>query len=94
MAKIFTGTVISKKMLSTATVAVWRVVLHPVYKKRVRTQKKYQVHDELDTQVGQVVKFAASKPFSKTKKWQVLEVAKSKKEEKKTKDIKKVVNKK
>jgi len=81
--KIFTGTVIGKKMEKTATVAVERVVVHPVYKKRVRLIKKYQVHDEMNTEVGQKVHFAASKPFSKTKKWKMLDVVK-KEESKKT----------
>lgn len=75
--KIFTGKVISKKMLKTATVAVERVIVHPVYKKRVRKIKKYQVHDEINTEVGQIVRFAASKPYSKTKKWKVLEIENS-----------------
>ena len=72
--KIFTGRVISKKMQKTATIAVERVMSHPVYKKRIKRTKKYQVHDELGCEVGQVVRFVASKPFSKTKKWKVIEV--------------------
>ncbi len=72
--KIFTGKVISKKMLKTATVAVDRVFKHPVYGKRVRKTKKYQVHDEKSVEVGQVVKFVASRPYSKTKKWKIVEV--------------------
>ncbi len=60
-------------MAKTATVAVERVIVHPVYKKRIRRIKKYQVHDEAGYEVGQVVKFAASKSYSKTKKWKVVE---------------------
>ena len=37
--KIFTGVVISKKMDKTATVAVERVVVHPLYKKRFKRSK-------------------------------------------------------
>jgi small subunit ribosomal protein S17 len=81
--KIFTGKVISKKMEKTATVAVERVVVHPVYKKRIKRIKKYQVYDEVGTKVGQVVKFAASKPFSKTKKWKIIEVVSDTKDKKK-----------
>ncbi len=72
--KIFIGEVTSKKMEKTATVSVSRVIIHPIYNKRVKTVKKYQVHDELNTEVGQKVKFAASKPYSKTKKWKILKV--------------------
>ncbi len=78
--KIFTGTVTSKKMQKTATVVVNRVIVHPVYKKRVRRMKKYQVHDDLNAVVGQVVKFAASKPYSKTVKWNLLEIVGVKKD--------------
>jgi small subunit ribosomal protein S17 len=82
--KIFTGKVISKKMQKTATVAVERIVAHPIYKKRIKKIKKYQVHDELEIKVGQVVKFIASKPFSKTKKWIVIDISGDEKSTRKT----------
>ena len=72
--KIFTGRVIGKKMDKTATVAVERIVVHPVYKKRFKRIKKYHVHDEEGTKVGQKVKFIASKPYSKLKRWKILEI--------------------
>jgi small subunit ribosomal protein S17 len=71
--KIFTGSVIATKAAKTAVVSVERVVIHPLYKKRFRRHRKYQVHDELGVNVGQLVRFAASKPYSKTKKWKILE---------------------
>jgi len=77
--KIFIGKVIATKMAKTATVAVERVVIHPLYKKRTRRDTKYQLHDELGGKVGDVVKFMASKPYSKTKKWKIAEVVKEKK---------------
>jgi small subunit ribosomal protein S17 len=85
--KVFTGKVISKKMEKTATVAVERIVVHPVYKKRVRKVKKYHVHDEFGVGVGSVVKFTASKPFSKTKRWKIISSpdVKDKKEKKNSK---------
>jgi small subunit ribosomal protein S17 len=72
--KIFTGKVISTKMAKTATVAVERTVVHPMYKKRYKKIKKFHVQDDLGTQVGQNVKFAASKPISKLKKWKIIEI--------------------
>jgi small subunit ribosomal protein S17 len=77
--KIFVGSVVSKKMKDTAVVAVERVVAHPIYKKRVKKTKKYHVHDELGTEVGNVVKFVGSKPYSKTKRWKIIEVVDQKK---------------
>lgn len=70
--KIFTGKVISTKMPKTATVEVERVVVHPVYLKRYKRNRKYHVHDELGVKVGQRVKFVEAKPISKSKKWRIL----------------------
>jgi small subunit ribosomal protein S17 len=72
--KIFTARVVAKKMDKTATVMVERMFSHPVYKKRIKKVKKYHVHDELGAKVGEDVKFVASKPFSKLKKWKVIEI--------------------
>lgn len=74
--KIFIGKVTGNKMLKTATVAVERVIVHPMYKKRFRRDTKFQVHDEIGVKIGDKVRFTASKPFSKTKKWKILEVVK------------------
>ena len=71
--KVFTGVVISKKMAKTVTVRVDRVVVHPLYKKRFKQSKKYHVHDDTDSAVGQKVSFVACKPISKMKKWKVIE---------------------
>ena len=72
--KIFTGKVLSTKMARTATVAVESVVVHPIYKKRFKRTKKYQVHDDIGTKTGEIVKFMASKPVSKLKKWKIIEI--------------------
>ena len=77
--KIFTGKVIGKKMEKTATVEVVRMMAHPVYGKRVKRTKKYQTHDELNTKVGDTIRFVATKPISKLKKWKVVEIVGDKK---------------
>jgi small subunit ribosomal protein S17 len=77
--KIFTGHVVSTKMAKTATVSVERVVIHPLYKKRFKRDQKYPVHDEIGVKIGDLVKFTACKPYSKTKKWKILEVVGAKK---------------
>ena len=76
--KIFTGKVIATKTAKTATVAVERMTIHPLYKKRLKRIRKYQVHDEAGVKVGDQVKFAGSRPYSKTKKWKIIEVIKEK----------------
>ena len=69
--KIFNGTVI-KTSERTAKVAVERVVVHPIYGKRLRRTKNYLVHDEVGVKVGDKVQFVATKPISKKKKWRIV----------------------
>ncbi len=77
--KIFTGKVVATKTAKTATVAVERMTIHPLYKKRLKRITKYQVHDEAGVKIGDHVKFADSRPYSKTKKWKIVEVVSEKK---------------
>lgn len=72
--KVFTGIVTSTKNAKTARVSVIRTVTHPVYKKQIKRTKNYLVHDEMGTEVGQTVRFIASKPYSKLKKWALVEI--------------------
>ncbi len=72
--KVFTGIVTSTQNAKTARVAVERVMAHPVYRKRVRRTKNYLVHDEMGAEVGQRVQFVACKPYSKMKKWKIVEI--------------------
>ncbi|MBI1863787.1 30S ribosomal protein S17 [Candidatus Woesebacteria bacterium] len=74
--KIFTGKVVSLKNNKTANVEVERIVSHPVYKKSMKKTKKYHVHDEIGTKLGDVVKFVATAPISKTKRHKILEIIK------------------
>lgn len=71
--KILEGKIISKKMNKTATIEVVRLVAHPIYKKRMKKTKLYQVHDEGNHEVNEIVSFVACKPFSKSKKWMIVE---------------------
>jgi len=77
--KVFIGHVTATKTAKTAVITVERVVIHPLYKKRFKRDRKYQVHDEIGVKIGDTVKFAACKPISKTKKWKILEVVGGKK---------------
>jgi small subunit ribosomal protein S17 len=73
--KKLVGVVVGRKMDKTASVLVERITMDTTYKKFVRRQKKYQVHDPLNqTQVGDKVKIIESRPISKTKRWQLLEI--------------------
>jgi small subunit ribosomal protein S17 len=69
------GTVVARKMRKTVTVAVERQVRHPLYRKIVRREQTFLVHDEAETcKVGDVVRIVETRPISKTKRWRVLEV--------------------
>lgn len=62
----------SKTMDKTIVVEVERTHPHPLYKKVIRTRKKYMVHDETNSiPVGAVVRIVESRPISKTKRWAV-----------------------
>ena len=75
--KILTGIVVSDKPNKTITVLVERKYSHPVLKKVVKVRKKYNAHDENNKfKTGDKVSIMESKPFSKNKKFQVIESAK------------------
>ena len=72
--KILTGIVISDKPNKTVTVIVERKFSHPVLKKVIKVKKKYNAHDENNKfKTGDKVSIMESKPFSKNKKFQVIE---------------------
>ena len=72
--KILTGTVVSDKPNKTITVIVERKYSHPILKKVIKVRKKYNAHDENNKyKTGDKVSIIESKPFSKNKKFQVIE---------------------
>ena len=72
--KILTGIVVSDKPNKTVTVLVERKYQHPVLKKVLKARKKYNAHDENNKfKNGDKVSIIESKPFSKNKKFQVME---------------------
>ena len=69
------GVVSSNKMTKTITVAVERKVKHPIYGKFVKKTTKFHAHDEKnECTIGDVVKILESCPYSKTKRWRLVEV--------------------
>jgi small subunit ribosomal protein S17 len=73
--KVLTGEVVSDKMQKTVVVNVMTTKRHPLYNKVLRRNKKYKAHDEQeDCREGDVVRIEESRPLSRTKRWQVIEV--------------------
>ena len=71
--KILKGIVVSDKPNKTITVVVERKYQHPVLKKVIKAKKKYSVHDKDNKfKNGDKVKIVECKPYSKTKKFEVL----------------------
>ena len=64
------GKVVSTACDKTITIEVVTYRKHPLYKKNVKTTKKYAVHDEENkAKVGDTVKAVSCRPISKTKKF-------------------------
>lgn len=71
--RIFEGVVVSDVNDKTVVVRVEKHVKHPVYKKYIAQSTKYAAHDEQNAyKVGDKIRIQESRPFSKSKKWQVL----------------------
>ena len=71
--KILSGIVVSDKPNKTVTVLVERKFQHPILKKVIRARKKYNAHDENNKyKNGDKVTIRECRPFSKTKKFEVL----------------------
>ena len=69
------GVVTSNKMDKTVTVLVERKVKHPLYGKIVNRTVKYKAHDEKnECGVGDKVMIMETRPYSKDKRWRVVEI--------------------
>ncbi|MBQ3626603.1 MAG: 30S ribosomal protein S17 [Synergistaceae bacterium] len=73
--KMRVGTVVSNKMDKTVIVKVSRLAEHPLYGKRIKRAKKYVAHDAENTcRIGDEVRIRETRPLSKTKRWELVEV--------------------
>ena len=71
--KILNGIVVSNKPDKTVTVLVERKYQHPVLKKVIKAKKKYNAHDEKNKfKNGDKVSIIECRPYSKSKKFEVL----------------------
>ena len=69
------GVVTSTKMDKTIVVECVARVPHPKFKKIVKKSKKFYAHDENSTaKVGDKVRIVETRPLSKLKCWELVEV--------------------
>src|SRR4051794_31820052 len=69
------GLVVSDKPEKTAVVSVETLVQHPMYKKRVRSSKRFMVHDERnEARVGDTVRIVETRPISARKRWRLTNI--------------------
>ena len=73
--RTMTGRVVSDKMDKTVSVAIERLIKHPVYGKYIRRTSKVLAHDETnECKEGDRVQIAEGRPISKNKSWSVVSV--------------------
>ena len=73
--KVRVGVVVSNKMDKTVVVKVSRFAEHPLYGKRIVKTKKYVAHDEENVcRIGDQIRIRETRPLSKTKRWELLEI--------------------
>ncbi len=73
--RTLTGRVTSNKMDKTITVAIERLVKHPVYGKYIRRTTKLHAHDEHnECREGDLVTIKQCRPLAKTKAWTLVGV--------------------
>ncbi|HXL73670.1 MAG TPA: 30S ribosomal protein S17 [bacterium] len=77
LSRVKTAVVVSRKMDKTAVVAIERLVKHPLYQKLIRKRSKFKIHDpKNETQKGDVVLIAETRPISADKHWRLVKIVK------------------
>ena len=69
------GLVTSNKMTKTIVVSVERQIKHAKYGKFIKRTSKFMAHDEKnESNVGDTVRIAETRPLSKNKCWRLVEI--------------------
>jgi len=73
--KQLVGRVTSDKMDKTVVVEVQQVTRHPIYRKVVRSHRRFMAHDEHnECAIGDTVRIVEARPMSRRKRWMVEEI--------------------
>jgi small subunit ribosomal protein S17 len=69
------GLIVSDKMDKSVVVQVERYIQHRVYKKYIKSYKRYHAHDEKnECGIGDQVRIIETRPLSKLKRFRVSEI--------------------
>ncbi|PCK08558.1 MAG: 30S ribosomal protein S17 [Alteromonadaceae bacterium] len=75
LVRTLVGRVVSDKMEKSIVVLIERRVKDPVYGKYVSKSSKLKAHDENnESNIGDLVTIAESRPLSKTKSWKLVKI--------------------
>ena len=75
--RVLSGVVESNSQDKTIVGRVERRFIDPLLKKTVRRSKRYHAHDETNKfSIGDTVKIQETRPYSKLKRWIVLNIEK------------------
>jgi small subunit ribosomal protein S17 len=73
--KQLVGKVVSNKMDKTIVVEFESMIMHPKYKKFVKSSKKVKSHDARnECSVGDVVRIEETRPLSKDKRYRLVDI--------------------
>ena len=71
------GVVVSDKMDKTIVVEIVSKTIHPLYKKTVKTSKRFKAHDENnEAHVGDTVEIMETRPYASTKHFRLVKIVK------------------
>lgn len=70
------GTVVSDKMEKTVVVEIESRKPHPIYRKLLKRRKRFKAGNALGAKIKDRVKIRETRPLSKTKRFEVVEVIK------------------
>ena len=69
------GKVVSNKMDKSVSVAIERLIKHPIYGKFVKKSSKLTAHDEQNQcDIGDLVRVMETRPISKNKRWRLTKI--------------------
>lgn len=72
--QIINGRVVSAKLPQTVVVLVEGFKTHKLYNKAFKRSKRFMVHDEIGVKEGDLVNIVKTRPFSKNKHWQIINI--------------------